>query len=128
MSKKRTRGAKMKKIKRAKKTYEQIVQTVPVTIESPRGITTFKDMMLPFFFSKGIEAMIEDYGTVGYKCVYDALYRLLVDDFGNAEKTDSFGCYPSPLGDTPETGAILIRMDAGIMTFGHIIVYLKFEK
>ena len=114
-------------MKKTKRTYEQIIKTVPLAIESARGITTFKDIMVPFFFSKGIEAMIEDYGMGAYERAIEAMCKFGADDFGSVDKAESIGCYPSHLGNTPETGAIMVRLEPGIMTHAHLIVYLDYE-
>lgn len=115
-------------MKKTKRTYEEIIKAVPLTVESSRGIITFKDAMVPYFFSKGIEAMIDDYGMGAYECVANAMHKFVTNDFGSPDGADSIGCYPGPLGNTPETGAIMVRLEPGFMTLAHVIVYLKFEE
>ena len=118
------------------KTYEEITDEI---LEKGFEVTCF-DLMLrkhgiePFLISQGLKILIEEYGEKlgSYFCT--ALSRFLEDDFGSmADEDDMFygyeyGCYESPLGDTPSTGAIMIHREGDYMFNSHIVMYLQFER
>ena len=66
--------------------------------------------------------------------ILSPLVRFLNDDFGNFEELGyenyaglERGCYPSPLGDTPDEGAIMVHREGDKQYGSHICIYLQFE-
>lgn len=118
------------------KTYEEIKDEILI-----RGFeVTYIDFILsehgiePFLTSQGIGILIEEYGEELESYFCTALDRFVKGDFGSmADEDDMFygyeyGCYESPLGDTPNTGALMIHREGDYIFDSHIVMYLQFER
>lgn len=101
-------------------------------------IVPYEETLSPLLFSRGIQIMIlEEYTkTDNVDCFVDAIARFLRDDFGSYYDDDEegpypgheYGCYESPLGNTPDTGAFMIHRESDFLFGDHIVMYLQYER
>lgn len=101
------------------------------------GIVPYEKTLSPLLVSRGIEVLLcDDYGKTNLNCFVVAVVRFLRDDFGSYYDDDEegpypgheYGCYESPLGNTPDTGAFMIHRESDFIFGDHIVVYLQYER
>ena len=86
--------------------------------------------------SQGVSILMEEYQEDFTPYLYRAFSRFSKGDFGTFfdgydEKPFvgyEYGCYESPLGDTPNTGGLMIHRESDNIFGQHIVVYLHFEQ
>lgn len=86
------------------------------------------------FISQGIKLLIEEYEDKIKDYFMTSIRKFMNDDFGNLAnymndmfKGHEYGGYESPLGNTPDTGGIMIHRESNLL--GSVIVmYLQFEQ
>lgn len=86
----------------------------------------------PFLISQGIKILIEEYDDEFMEYFEVAVDKFINDDFGNLFSNTrdgyEYGHYESPLGNMPNTGAIMIHRENDYLFNKHIVMYLQFER
>ncbi len=90
----------------------------------------------PIYGSRGIDILSRDYCPNGMcSQVKSAVRRFFFGDYGSFDASGKTnfagyerGCYPSPLGNLPDEGAILIRREDDAHYGKRVCVYLQFEE
>lgn len=112
------------KIKNNKRTYKEIKESVTGK-PAERGYLNTNQGKIKLYLSPGIEAMEDDYSNASTR-VRRAIMRYVTKDYGTGDML--WGCYPGPLGDTMETGGIMVSYALDGDDAEILYVYLHFEK
>ena len=106
---------------KAKRTYDEIKTTINSTLAAGHGVAGLENITMPVYFSPGIEALVEDYGETAMDYICNGLKQFLFEDLCLVDD------YPSPLGNTPETGALMIDTIPDSEFIAYVLVHFDFE-
>ena len=108
-------------MRQTKRTYDEIKRTITSTRAAGHGVVGFKNITMPIYFSPGIEALVEDYGETAMDYICNGLKQFIFEDLCLGDE------YPSPLGNTPETGALMIDIIPDPEFIAYVLVHFDYE-
>ena len=106
---------------KSKRSYEEIKKATNSTLAAGHGIAGFKNITMPIYFSPGIEVLVEDYGETAMDYICNGLKQFLFEHLCLGDD------YPSPLGTTPETGALMIDIIPDPEFIAYVLVHFDYE-